>query len=202
MHRSSQRRSSVISSVGKRLLGLNANAEVWARASEACQVVPVFDDASFERSLTLLEAQLSPDAVKLCIADDLETEAKAAHALDQPTLASYLMGFELAKDLFVDEFLNGLARHDAAHQFTALASGAIFCPCPFSGAYLRSTHSFSIAIDDWKQCCIFYRFDGLHPFYLLVAGWGGRKTHFYLDQNLLCRYAIHAMIGVRQTRRL
>ena len=120
----------MISSVGKRLLGLNANAEVWARASEACQVVPVFDDASFERSLpTLLEAQLSPDAVKLCIADDLETEAKAAHALDQPTLASYLMGFEgSAKDLFVDEFLNGLSSPRRRSQFTALASGAIFCP--------------------------------------------------------------------------
>jgi hypothetical protein len=175
---------SVINTIGKQLSEMNANAEMWARASKACRVVPVFNDASFEHSLpTLLEAQLSPDAVKLCIADDLQTEVKAAHALDQPNLASYLMQFErVVKDSFVDEFLDGMARYDGAHQLTALTSGAIFCPCPFSAAHLRSTHSFSIAIDDWKQCYIFYRFDGLEPFYLLVAGWGGRKTLLYIPR--------------------
>jgi hypothetical protein len=167
----------------KRLADLRPDVAIWAR-SRRCRIIPVFNTEVLSESLaTIIDQKLNCEPVKLCAIDNLDAEAKIASALDEAVLASRLLSFaESAAISFKHDFLNGLAITHGAIQFSALASGYVLSPCPFSGAYLRSRHSFTIAVDGNKQSYIFYRFRGLETFYIVVSGWGARKTLLYLPR--------------------
>ncbi|NER01404.1 MAG: tetratricopeptide repeat protein [Okeania sp. SIO3C4] len=59
-------------------------------------------------------------------------------------------------------------------QQSMVETGYIYSICPVSGTVLRSNQSFTL---DWDSH--FYRFAGVHVFYLMVGGWGGSKRFVY-----------------------
>ena len=163
----------------------SADADLWSHESPRSEIIPVWNDETLTQSnQALLNLKLNPAAVKRCAVDNLAFEAEKAVALGRPALADLLLKHcDAARLTFQNGFLNTITIYERAHQHTAFAEGVVFCPCPFTGIPLESTHSFVVAVDVHKQTYILYRFEGHEPFYLAVSSWVGYKSFLYLPRH-------------------
>ena len=55
--------------------------------------------------------------------------------------------------------------------------------CPFTGQRLSSRHCLPVPFDDSKQVFLFYRFESLVTFYIVVAGFAGSRLFLYCPEK-------------------
>ena len=126
---------------------------------------------------------LSIEALRRCRFDQFESESHFAEVAGEPALADFLISLSAAREPSLPGSLRDLTATDGVCQFTAAKLGYLTCPCPMTGALLKSAHSLPVTVEGAKQGFIFYKFDGVSPFYLVVAGFGGRKAFLYLPDG-------------------
>lgn len=162
--------------------GSGAELNAWLETLRPPEVVEAHDaqEATARQRLSLLG--LDYDFARRAAHDAFEQEAEYARTIGNRELSRSLLSIgERRRKVtpFANPFLRAVAATDGAFQVVGLRSGEIFCPCPVSGALLRSRHSIPVAPRLSNQVLIFYYFEGAEPFYLACEGWNARKRFLY-----------------------
>jgi hypothetical protein len=161
----------------------------WASRRGRVRELDAWDEQSLQRSAKALRAAgLSMAALRFCRLDRFEIEAQIAAASGWEDLAKALVEFAPYAEPALPDYLSNLSHTHGVVQFTAAKLGYVACMCPFTGALLKSEHALPVAIDGAKQSYLFYKFSGLKPFYLVVAGFGGRKSFLYFPLDEIVIY--------------
>ncbi|MBD8894277.1 hypothetical protein [Roseibium litorale] len=150
-------------------------------ANSHIQSIPAWDDERIISSSTQLAAAgLSLEAIREISADTYESDANLALECHYDELAKLLRELDrVGTEPIGDPFLDALAKRDGGIQVSLCKEGVAFCRCPFTSIALQSSHGFAVAVDQLKQSYLFYYFQSVEPFYLVVAGFGGKKTFLY-----------------------
>lgn len=145
------------------------------------RAIPAWNDEKIIGSSHQLSSLgLNLDSIREIGTDTFEADASLAKECGHFELAEVLetIGGRVREPIG-DAFLDALADRSGAIQVTLATEGVAFCRCPFTSIALRSFHGFVVPVDELKQSYLFYYFKSVEPFYLVVAGFGGRKTFLY-----------------------
>jgi hypothetical protein len=161
---------------------------IWSRA-RPLGVIDASTEQGLQQSAKACRSfGLSIEGLRRCRFDRFEDESRLAEVSGEPVLAELLASFAGAREPGLPGSLRDLTATDGVCQFTAAELGYLTCPCPITGVLLKSAHGLPVTVEGAKQTFIFYKFDGASPFYLVVAGFGGRKTFLYLPMIELAIY--------------
>lgn len=138
----------------------------------------------------LAEKGFSVAALRLLNTDTPGLSAFLAERCGEPEVAAALA----AEPDFEYDQTNGvpmmaeLRRVQGGFMKLAALSGEAVIICPFTGQRLASRHCLPVPFDESKQVFLFYRFESLVTFYIVVAGFaGGRMFLFCPDKDVFLR---------------
>lgn len=155
----------------------------WAAERGWVEEIDASDEESLQRSTKAIRtAGLSSAALRLCRLDRFEDEAQIASTAGLADLSVTLGAFEPSAEATLPDYLNTMSLTHGVSQFTAAELGFVTCVCPFTGALLKSEHTLPIAIDGAKQSYLFHKFSSVQTFYLVICGFGGRKSFIYIPK--------------------
>jgi hypothetical protein len=142
------------------------------------------DDKIISSSQQLSSAGFNLNAIREISTDTFHADVTLANECGHVKLADVLQEISV-QDIkpIGDAFLDGLAERSGAIQVTLASEGVALCRCPFTSIALSSSHGFVVPVDELKQSYLFYYFKSVEPFYLVVAGFGGRKTFLYFPMS-------------------
>lgn len=76
-----------------------------------------------------------------------------------------------------------LRRVQGGFMKAAALAGEVLSVCPFTGEILRSRHCLPVPFDDSKQVYLFYRFESVATFYIVVAGFAGSRLFLFCPEK-------------------
>ncbi|WP_298327804.1 hypothetical protein [Asticcacaulis sp.] len=175
-------------------LDFQSALDPWLAAQPRVTVLDAWGEFFVPNSIALSDAGFDIEAVRI-----LSTDRPALSALYAESAGFKDVALQL-KDLPHNEYdmthgmewFPELKKVQGGFSKLAALTGSAQTICPFTGAILTSSHCLVSPTDAVKQVLLFYRFESVETFYLIISGFSGSKNFLYYPKgNIVLRLHSH-----------
>jgi hypothetical protein len=171
-------------------LNFDADLENWMTGLTPLQVIDVWADHLEANAEKLTAMDFNIGAIRVGASDLHGLNALYADTQGAPDVAKKL---RTEQDCAYDPsrptvWFSALRRAQGGFTKLAASLGRACTICPFTGAVLSTQHCLAIPHNPTKQVFLFYRFESVHTFYVIVGGFSGSKLFIYIPKtNIVLR---------------